>query len=165
MKTTLQRRSALLASLLLLSLLVLATGIQAAQAATVAGTGAGSGTAATQTTTQDGWLTAANTAARDRDVAAAAATQTTTQDGWLTAANTAARDRDVAAAVPVPASGAQSASTDTSSTTVWIAVGSAFAVLIVGFATWAMMRRRQPGELASAAYCDQHPEDPLCSAV
>ncbi len=166
MKTTFQRRSVLLASLLLLSLLVLATGIQAAQAATVAGTGAGSGTTATSTTTQDGWLTAANTAARDRDVAAAAATSTTTQDGWLTAANTAARDRDVAAAAATrQASGAQPASSDTSSTTAWIAVGSVAAVLLIGFATWALMRRRQPGELPSAAYCAQHREDPLCSAV
>jgi len=164
MKTTFQRRSVSLASLLVLMLLVWATGIQAAQAALVAGTGAGSGTAATSTTTQDGWLTAANTAARDQGVAAATATSTTTQDGWLTAANTAARDQ-VVGAVPVPASGAQSASSDTSSTTAWIAVGSVAAVLLVGFATWALMRRRQPGELASAAFCAQHPEDSRCIAV
>jgi hypothetical protein len=138
MKTTFLRRFVLLASLLILSLLVLATGIQAAQAATVAGTGAGSGTAATPTTTQD---------------------------GWLTAANTAARDQVAVGAVSVPASGAQSASSDTSSTTAWIAVGSVAAVLLVGFAAWALMRRRQPGEFASAAYCEQHLEDPLCSAV
>ena len=165
MKTTFQRRSVLLASLLLLSLLVLATGIQAAQAATVAGTGAGSGTTATSTTPQDGWLTAANTAARDRDVAAAAATSTTTQDGWLTAANTAARDQAVVAAEDAQAFGAQPASSDTSSTTAWIAVGSVAAVLLIGFATWALMRRRQPGELSSAAFCAQHPEDPRCIAV
>ena len=58
------------------------------------------------------------------------------------------------------------ASSDASSTTAWIAVGSAAAVLLVGFAAWALLRRRrQPGELASAAYCAQHPEDPLCSAI
>jgi hypothetical protein len=43
MKITVQRRLALLAALLLLALVVFATGIQAAQAATVNGTGAGSG--------------------------------------------------------------------------------------------------------------------------
>jgi hypothetical protein len=144
-------------------LLVFVTGIQAAQAAIVNGTGAGSGTAATPVTIQDSWVTAANTAARDQGVAGAAATP---QDGWLTAANTAARDQGVAQAATAPVSGAQPASADTSSTTAWIAVGSAAAVLLVGFATWALIRRRrQPDEHASAAYCTQHPEDPLCSAV
>jgi hypothetical protein len=138
MKTSVHRRLELLAGLLLLSLLVFATGIQAAQAAIVSGTGAGSGTTATPVTIQD---------------------------GWLTAANTAARNQDVAQAVTAPASGAQTAAADTSSTTAWIAVGSAAAVLLVGFVAWALMRRRQPGEPASAAYCTQHPEDPLCSAV
>ncbi len=148
MKTRVQRRLALLAVVLILSSLVFATGTQAA----------------TPTTTQDGWLTAANTAARNQGVGAAAA-PTTTKDGWLTAANTAARNQGVGA-VPVPASGAQPASSDTSSTTAWIAVSLVAAVLIVGFAAWALMRRRrQAGELASAAYCAQHPENPLCSAV
>lgn len=122
MKTRVQRRVALLAVVLILSSLVFATGTQAA-------------------------------------------TPTTTQDGWLTAANTAARNQGVGA-VPVPASGAQAASSDTSSTTAWIAVSLVAAVLFVGFAAWALMRRRrQTGELASTAYCAQHAEDPLCSAV
>ncbi len=163
MKTSVHRRLELLAGLLLLSLLVFATGIQVAQAAIVTGTGAGSGTTATPVTIQDGWLTASNTASRDLDVAGAAATP---QDGWLTAANTAARNQDVAQAVTAPVTGAQPASADTSSTTAWIAVGSAAAVLLVGFAAWELMRRRrQPDGLASASYCAQHPEDPLCSAV
>ena len=185
--TTVQRRIALLAGLLLLSLLVFATGIQAAQAAIVTGTGAGSGTTATPVTIQDSWVTAANTAPTSQSVAGAAATPqdgwltaantaardqnvaqavTAPQDGWLTAANTAARNQDVAQAGTAPVSGAQTVSADTSSTTAWIAVGSAAAVLLVGFAAWALIRRRrQPDELASAAYCAQHPEDPLCSAV
>ena len=146
MKTRVQRRLALLAGLLILSSLVFATGIQAAA----------------PITTQDGWLTAANTAARNQSVGAAA-TPTTTQDGWLTDANTAARNQGFVGAVP--ASGAQPASSDASSTTTWIAVGLVAAVLFVGFAAWALMRRRRTGELASAAYCAQHPEDPLCSAV
>ena len=185
--TTVQRRIALLAGLLLLSLLVFATGIQAAQAAIVTGTGAGSGTTATPVTIQDSWVTAANTAPTSQSVAGAAATPqdgwltaantaarnqnvaqagTAPQDGWLTAANTAARNQDVAQAGTAPVSGAQTVSADTSSTTAWIAVGSAAAVLLVGFAAWALIRRRrQPDEPASAAYCAQHPEDPLCSAV
>jgi hypothetical protein len=95
-----------------------------------------------------------------------AATPPTPLDGWVTTANTAQDNQGVAGAATTPASGAQPASSDTSSTTAWIAVGSAAAVLLVGFAAWALMRRRrQPGELASEAYCAQHPEDPLCSAV
>ena len=163
MKTSVHRRLELLAGLLLLSLLVFATGIQAAQAAIVSGTGRDRAPRPRQVTIQDGWLTAANTAARNQDVAQAV---TAPQDGWLTAANTAARNQDVAQAVTAPASGAQTASADTSSTTAWTAFGWAAAVLLVGFAAWALMRRRrQPGEPASAAYCTQHPEDPLCGAV
>jgi len=95
-----------------------------------------------------------------------AATPSAPLDGWVTAANTDARNQGVLGAVPAPASGAQPASSDASSTTAWIAFGSAAAVLLVGFAAWALLRRRrQPGELASAAYCAQHPEDPLCSAI
>jgi len=95
-----------------------------------------------------------------------AATPSAPLDGWVTAANTAARNQGVVGAAPAPASGAQPASSDASSATAWIAVGSAAAVLLVGFAAWALMRRRrQPGELASAAYCAQHPEDPQCSAI
>ena len=180
--TTVQRRLALLAGLLLLSLLVFVTGIQAAQAATVTGTGAGSGTAATPVTIQDSWVTAADTVPTSQGVAGAAATP---RDGWLTATNTAARNQSVAQAgtapqdgwltsantsvaeaAAAPVSGAQTVSVDTSSTTAWIAFGSAAAVLLVGFAAWALIRRRrQPDGPASAAYCAQHPEDPLCSAV
>ena len=180
--TTVQRRLALLAGLLLLSLLVFVTGIQAAQAATVTGTGAGSGTAATPVTIQDSWVTAADTVPTSQGVAGAAATP---RDGWLTATNTAARNQSVAQAgtapqdgwltsantsvaeaAAAPVSGAQTVSVDTSSTTAWIAFGSAAAVLLVGFATWALIRRRrEPDGLASASYCAQHPEDSLCSAV
>jgi hypothetical protein len=129
----------LLAGLLILSSLVFATGIQAA----------------TPPTPLDGWVTSANTA-----------TPTTSQDGWLTAANTAARDQGFVGAVPVPAPGAQPMSSNTPSTTTWIAVGSAAAVLLVGFAAWALMRRRrQPGDSSSADFCAQHPEDARCATV
>lgn len=140
MKTTVHRRLALLAGLLLVSLLVFATGIQAAPAATAAeGTGAGSDTAATPPTSLDGWVTAANTAPRNQGVVGA-----------------------------VQASGAQPASSDASSTTAWIVAGSAavLAVLIVGIAAWALMRRRrQPGESPLATYCARHPEAPVCTAA
>lgn len=139
MKTRVQRRLALLAGLLILSSLVLATGIQAAATPIPL----------------DGWVTSANTA-----------TPTTSQDGWLTAANTAARDQGFVGAVPVPAPGARPASSDTPSTTTWIAVGAAAAALLVGFAAWALLRRRpQPGYSASAGYCARHPEDARCATV
>ena len=137
MKSTVQRRFALLAGLLLLSLLVLATGIQAAQAAVVAGDSGGSSTASFTTPAQPQGLTAA---------------QLHHYGGGLQ---------------PVlNPRAAQSASSGTSSRTAWIAAGSAGAVVIVGFAAWALMRRRrQPGERPSAAYCAQHPEDALCTAA
>ena len=138
MKSTVQRRFALLAGLLLLSLLVLATGVQAALAATVVGTGvSGSGTSSFTTPLQSQGLTAA---------------QLHHYGGGLQ---------------PVlNPRAAQSASSGTSSRTAWIAAGSAGAVVIVGFAAWALMRRRrQPGERPSAAYCAQHPEDALCTAA
>ena len=175
MKTRLHKRLALLAGLLILSSLVFATGILAATpttsqdgwltAANTAARNRGVGAAATPTTTQDSWVTSANTASDNQGVVLDAATPTLSQDGWLTAANTAVRQQGVAGAADAQASGAPPASSGTSFTTAWIAVGSVAAVLLVGFATWALMRRRQPGELPSAAYCAQHPEDPLCRAV
>jgi len=134
-------------------------------AANTAARNRGVGAAATPTTTQDSWVTSANTASDNQGVVLDAATPTLSQDGWLTAANTAVRQQGVAGAADAQASGAPPASSGTSFTTAWIAVGSVAAVLLVGFATWALMRRRQPGELPSAAYCAQHPEDPLCRAV
>ena len=60
---------------------------------------------------------------------------------------------------------AQPASTSSPSSTTWIAIGSALAVLIVGLTAWVLIRRRRSAELASASYCAQHPQDPLCAAA
>ena len=60
---------------------------------------------------------------------------------------------------------AQPASTSSPSSTTWIAIGSALAVLIVGLTAWVLIRRRRSPELASASYCAQHPQDPLCAAA
>ena len=151
-----ERRLALLAGLVLLALIVLATGIQAAQAATVTGTGAGSGAASFTSTTQLQGLTAARAAQHDQGTVLAVTAGTAP-------AGTQGRG-GVASAAFAPASGAQPAASGTSAA--WIIAGSVAAVLLVGFAAWAVLRRRrQPGERPSAAYCAQHGEDALCTAA
>ena len=135
MKTSATKRLARPAGLLLLSLLVMALAVPAAQATASVGSGAGSGYASATTTPPAG------TQGRGGVAAAPFSTTSVTQ--------------------PV-SSGAQSSS-GTSSTTAWIAVGSAAAVLVVGLALWATIRRRrQPG---SVAYCRRHPSDSLCTTV
>jgi hypothetical protein len=155
MKTIVQKRLARFAGFLVLSLLLVAVSVQAAQALRVQGSGP---VAVPQTTSSQ--LQGLTTAAQNQHHQGAAASAS-----LLTpAAGTQGRG-GVALAPSTPASGAQPASSTTSSTTAWI-VGSVAAVLIVGFAAWALIRRRrQPGELASAAYCAQHPEDSLCGAA
>jgi hypothetical protein len=143
MKITTQKRLAVLAGLLLLSLLVFATGVQAAQAAT--------GVSPLAATQGRGGLDLRGTSLAATGVSPLAATQ---GRGGFDAARFAR------------ASGAQPASSGTSSTTAWIVSGSAAAVLFVAFLAWAVIRRRrQPGERASAAYCAQHPEDALCATA
>jgi len=155
MKTIVQKRLTRFAGLLVLSLLLVAVSVQAAQAMRVEGSGSG---AVPQTTSsQLQGLTTAAQHQHDQGVGGSVSLLTP-------AAGTQGRG-GVALAPSTPASGAQPAASGTSSTTAWI-VGTAAAVLIVGFAAWALMRRRrQPGELASVAYCAQHPEDSLCIAA
>src|SRR5664280_1863773 len=141
MKTTVQKRLARLAGLLLLSLLVAAIGVRAAQAATVSGTGAGSSTVSLTPTTQLQALTAA-------------------QRHHYFGGNDNGRFQPVSNVLA-----AQPASSSASSTTVWIAAGTAAALAIVVIAAWALIRRQRPGQLASASYCAQHPEDSLCIAA
>ncbi len=135
MKITAQRRLPLLAGLLLLAMIVFATGVQAAQAATVAGSGAGSGTASLTTHIS--------------------------QPQGLTGAQRSARGGRLAVNIPA----AQSGSLGTSSRTAWIAAGLAAAALIVIAAWVLSRRRRRPGGRPSAAYCARHPEDPLCTTA
>ena len=156
MKTIVQKRLARFAGLLVLSLLLVAVSVQAAQALRVEGSGSG---AVPQTTSsQLQGLTTAAQHQHDQGVGGSVSLLTP-------AAGTQGRG-GVALAPSTPASGAQSASSGTSSTTAWIAAVSAAAVLIVGIAACPLVRRRrQPGELASAAFCAQHPEDSLCEAA
>lgn len=136
MKTTAKNRLALPAGLLLVALIVFATGLQAAQAATVAEGGAGSGAASLATPTQPQGSTTVRHDARAGRVPQGTNVST-----------------------------AQSGSSSASSRNAWIVAGSAAAVLIV-IAVWVLARRRQqPGGRPSPAYCALHPEDPLCTTT
>jgi hypothetical protein len=156
MKTTVQRRLARLAGLLLLTLLVFATGVQAAQAALVAGAGVGSDTASFTAPARLQGLTPTAQSANQPGVAVS---------GTRVATSARTQGRGGITLAPLAASGVRPASSGTSSTTAWIVAGSAAALLIVIVAAWVLIRRRQPGELASATYCAQHPEDSLCAAA
>jgi hypothetical protein len=141
MKTTAQKRLARLAGLLLLSLLVFATGVQAAQA-----------------------VPQGLTPAQLHQYVGQAPSATGSGTGVTPAAGTQGRG-GVALTPFAPAPAAQPASSGTS-TTAWIVAGSAAALAVIGIAAWALLRRRrQPGERASAAYCTQHPEDSMCTAA
>jgi hypothetical protein len=172
MKITGQRRPALLAGLLLLSLLVFAMSIQAAQAMNSSGSGAGSGKSTidalqvptlAQIQQHQGIgpyapVTTAQAGTQGRG-GVAVASLTPTQPKALTAAQ---RYRYVGRGFN---SSLQPGSSG-SSTSALIAAGSATAIVLVGFAAWALMRRRrQPEARPSAAYCAQHPEDGLCAAA
>jgi LPXTG-motif cell wall-anchored protein len=158
MKTTVQRRLALLAGLFLLTLLVFATGVQVAQAVLVTGAGVGSDAVS---------FTASAHLAGSTPAAQRAHQQGVAVSGTRVATSARTQGRGgITLAPPAAASGVQPASSGTSSTTAWIVAGSAAALLIVGIAAWVLTRRRrQPGELASATYCAQHPEDSLCTAA
>jgi hypothetical protein len=149
--------------LLVLSLLVVALSVAAAQAKPTlaqlqrAHNGpdvvnpAGSGTVRAATAT-DGWLGMPAASTGSGTVRAATAT-----DGWLGMPAASTGSGTVSATPPAPSS--------TSSTTVWIAIGAAVAVLIIAILAWALIRRRrQPSELAPSNYCARHPEDALCAA-
>jgi hypothetical protein len=158
MKITVQKRLALLAGLLLLALLVFATGVQAAQAAAVAGSGTGSSTASLTTPPQGLTSAAAHQHHRGQGAAVAAAGVTAPIGAQGRGGFDSANFR--------PASGVQPAASGMSSTTAWIIAGSVAAVLLIGFAAWALTRRRrQSGEPVSAAYCARHPEDARCTAA
>ena len=114
---------------------------------TAAGSGPVSAAAAT-----DGWLGMPATAAGSGPVSAAAVT-----DSWLAMPAAAAGSGPVSAAPPAPSG--------TSSTTAWIAIGGAVAVLIIALVAWTMIRRRrQPSEPTLSVDCALHPDDSLCRA-
>ena len=140
----------LLVGLLLLSLLVVAIGVQVAQATVRSDGGGGSApvtTAAAGTEVGRGGFGLAPAA------------------GSLVSTSTAGTEVGRGGFGLAPASGVQTVASGTSSTTYWL-IGSAVAVLIAGIGAWALLRRRrQPAESASADYCARHPGDSLCGAV
>ncbi len=165
MKLKVERRLASLAGLLLLGLAMFATGAQAAQAASVGRDGSGANAAFVSRHTQAQGVVAAARRAHHRGVV-----------GTLTAGTGLAvaqgrvpldlRHFTLPSGTQPASSGTQPASSGTASRTGWMAAGSAVSVLLVGFAAWALVRRRrQLGDLASASYCAQHPEDQMCTAA
>ena len=179
MKTTVHKRLARLAGLLVLSLLVAAIGIQAAQAATVSGTGAGSSAASLATPVQLQGLTAAQLhhyIGKAQSMTVTTASAGTQGRGGVAVASIAPnQSQGSTTALPRNFNGrfqpaahvltAQAVSSGTTSTSAWIIAGSAAAVLLVGFAAWTLTRRQKPGQLASANFCSLHPEDSLCTAA
>ena len=142
MKTTAQRRLARFTGLALLSLLVIAVGVQVAQAA------ASSATPAAGTQGRGGVAPLATTPSAG------------TQGRFDSTAFTRGRG-GIASVRGVTA--AQPGLSGTPSTASWIIVGSALAVLMMGLAAWALIsNRRQRDEPLSVAYCARHPEHDMC---
>ncbi len=187
MHTSAQKRLVRFSGVLLLSLLVVSLGVQAAQAAQGTGSGTstfntlqlptlaqvqqhqGIGPYAPRVATAQlptGWAWGANYVPGGSSTSVATALREAAAQALIlhrhhfnNVSNTVAGSGTIAAAQAPASSG-------TSSTTTWIVAGSAAAALIVVIAAWALARRRRrPGALASATYCAQHPEDPLCSAT
>ena len=200
MRTSQHKRLVRLAGLMVLSLLVAVTGVQAAQARLNEPSGPVAKTASSQ-------LPSAAQVAQHKGIAASAqslsgpqlpsAAQVAQHKGTAASAQSlsgpqlpsaaqVAQHAGIAASAPrvtavtaragtqgrggvasVPyatATGAAPVSSGRSSTTAWIVGGSAALIVVIG--AWALIRRRrQSGELASATYCAQHPEDPMCQAA
>ena len=152
MRTSQHKRLVRLAGLMVLSLLVAVTGVQAAQARLNEPSGPVAKTASSQ-------LPSAAQVAQHKGTAASAPRVT------AVTARAGTQGRGGVASVPyATATGAAPVSSGRSSTTAWIVGGSAALIVVMG--AWALMRRRrQSGELASATYCAQHPEDPMCQAA
>ncbi len=137
MKTSTRKPIARFAGLLLLALLVVALAVPAAQAMRDSSSGASGSSASAVIATS-----------KPLQVPEQAVNQ------GVTTFSASSTDNAV-----------QPASTDTSSTTAWIAIGGAVAVLIIALVTWTMIRRRrQPGEPAFSVDCALQPEDSLCRA-
>ena len=184
MKTTAQRRLARFTGLVLLSLLVVATGVQVAQAAAssttpAAGTQGRGGVAVLATTPSAGTqgrggvafeatTPSAGTQGRGGVAFLAATPSVGTQGrgGVAAFANTPAAGTQgrggIAAVRGVTA--AQPGLSGTPSNASWIIVGSALAVFMIALAAWALIsRRRQRDEPLSVAFCAQHPEHAMCA--
>jgi cobalamin biosynthesis Mg chelatase CobN len=167
MKTSLQRWSIRLAGVAVLSLLVTATGVQAAQAKalrlpTAAQTAQRQGVAAGPYA-QLQLPTAAQTARHQGVAAGSGAASTTTPSQAIASAEAQRHALHKGNGYLPGAAAAQPASSGISAATAWIVAALAVVgALLVG--AWALVRRRrQRGELAS--FCAQHPEDARCSAA
>ena len=136
MKTTLDRRPAIFAGFLLLSLLLLAVALGPATAQTISGTGLGSGTAVTAHVPPG-----AAGAAAVRHAALDAATK-------------------IGAASP-----ARPVSQGGAGTALWILLGVALAVALVAWAIGRMSGRTARAASPSTAFCSLHPEDARCVAA
>jgi hypothetical protein len=162
MKTTARRRLARFTGLVLLSLLVVAAGVQVAQAA------ASSATPAAGTQGRGGVALLATTPAagtQGRGGVAALATTSSAGTQGTGPATAFARGRGGIASVR-GVTAAQPGLSGTPSTASWIIVGSALAVLMMGLAAWALIsRRRQRDEPLSVAFCAQHPEHAMCGTA
>jgi len=169
MKTTAQRRLARFTGLVLLSLLVIAAGVQVAQAAASSTTpaagwqGRGGVTFLATTPSADwqgrGGVTAlATTPSADWQGRGGVTALATTPSAGTQGRGGIASVRGVTAAQP--------GLSGTPSTASWIIVGSALAVLMMGLVAWALIsRRRQRDEPLSVAYCAQHPEHAMCGTA
>ena len=146
MKTTLQRRLAILAGLVVLSMIVVATGAQVVQATLAYGSGAGAAST--------GQLVATSGQSQNSGSVNSGVTGPAQRGHGTTAVTT-------------PTEGS-------SSTTAWIITGGVIAVLLVIGLAWAVDRRRsRSAEYAGASsrrspsqtFCAQHPEDAACRAT
>jgi hypothetical protein len=157
MKTSLQRWPVRLAGLAVMSLLVVATGVQAAQAQRLGGG------ASAQPFAQIQLPTAAQTAQHQGVAAGPVAASTLTPSQVIARAEAQRHARHEGIGYVAGAAAAQPASSGMSATTAWIVAALVVAgALLVG--AWALVRRRRRrGELAS--FCAQHPEDTRCAAA
>ena len=152
MKTTAQRRLARFTGLVLLSLLVVAAGVQVAQAAT------SSTTPSAEWQGRGGVTALATTPSADWQGRGGVTALATTPSAGTQGRGGIASVRGVTAAQP--------GLSGTPSTASWIIVGSALAVLMMGLVAWALIsRRRQRDEPLSVAYCAQHPEHAMCGTA
>ena len=154
MKTSLQRRSVSLASAAVVSLLVMVTGVQAAQARFVASRASVNPYSQLQLPTRA--QIAQHQGGAVRSVAASPLTPS------QEIANAEAHSHAIHEGIGyVPgATAPQSASSGISATTVWIVAVLVVAAALLVVAWPLVRRRRRRAELAT--FCAQHPEDARC---
>jgi LPXTG-motif cell wall-anchored protein len=136
MTTTLRHRSAVLAGLFLLSLIVLAMSIQTSSAMRSTGAGTGGGVSVTPPTPAQAQIALVKHGQLDRAQAATA-----------------------------PAGTVQLASTGGTSATTWIVIAILLAALLIGVWAFLRRRSGPEVATSEGAFCSLHPEDAKCGAV